>query len=164
MPSESSQKYRSGIIQAVQTPLGFFALCILSIEAVLLWLSARASGHDFTLLVAGTLLGLLVLLFLFYRAVSEGTLTQASQHSVPFPDLSENDRRFLKALVQRPGMSAEYYQDYLQKPEQSLEERIKRFEGKHFLTTKKRSQQLFLEPTPPLREAFRLAESFQPLR
>jgi hypothetical protein len=43
----------AGIIEAVKTPLGLFALVVLVIEAVLAALAVKAEGRDFTILVVG---------------------------------------------------------------------------------------------------------------
>ena len=50
---------KAPIIQAVQTPLAFFALAVLIIEVVLGILAARASGWDYSVLLCS----MVILLF-----------------------------------------------------------------------------------------------------
>jgi hypothetical protein len=54
-------KSRADIIQTVQTPLGFFTLVALIVEGILSLLATRASGFDFTLLLAGMIVIFLAL-------------------------------------------------------------------------------------------------------
>ena len=61
---------RDNIIKSVKTPLAFFALALLVTEGLLIALVGKANGLDFTLLVVGMLLVLLVLItivFLLFR-------------------------------------------------------------------------------------------------
>jgi hypothetical protein len=46
---------RASIIRSVQTPLGFLSLLVLVVEVILGGLAIRATGTDFTILVAGML-------------------------------------------------------------------------------------------------------------
>ena len=52
---------RVAIINAVRTPLGYFTLVVLISEGILGGLAIRATGSDFTLLVGGMLLVLIML-------------------------------------------------------------------------------------------------------
>jgi hypothetical protein len=52
---------RKGIISSVQTPLGFFTLVVLVSEGILGGLALRATGNDFTILICGMLLVLVLL-------------------------------------------------------------------------------------------------------
>lgn len=61
-PDKQAQLHAHSIIGAVQTPLGFFTLIALIIEAVLGAFAARASGLDFTILVCGILITFILLI------------------------------------------------------------------------------------------------------
>jgi len=65
-PSTNDPKGLIGTINAVRTPLGFFALVVLVTEGILGGLAFRATGNDFTLLV----IGMLVILILLIVAVT----------------------------------------------------------------------------------------------
>jgi len=60
---------RADIIKSVTTPLGFFALAMLILEAILFLLASRAAKEDFTFLLWGTI-GLTVLLVLIVAYIS----------------------------------------------------------------------------------------------
>jgi len=57
---------RAGLIQAVKTPLGFFVLTVLVVEAVMGGLAFFASPADRTLLIWGTLILLLITIALVF--------------------------------------------------------------------------------------------------
>lgn len=75
---------RATIIDSVRTPLGFFALVVLAVEAVLAGLAVRAEGTDFTILIVG-LVGTLILV------VSALLLAVRKDPSLLKPSVSRQD-------------------------------------------------------------------------
>lgn len=76
MPAQTTPS-RLSIIEAVQTPLGFFTLGILITEGVILALSPQARGMDFTLLVLGALAGFLVMIAMVFVLTLKADLRHA---------------------------------------------------------------------------------------
>jgi hypothetical protein len=91
--SSSGDSGWASIIRSVQTPLGFFALVVLVGEAILGALAVRATGRDFTLLVAGMLVILvLLILSVFLTARNDSAVTHAvASHSPRRPTTRKYD-------------------------------------------------------------------------
>jgi hypothetical protein len=100
------QESRSSIIDAVKTPLGFFALAILITEAVLLALSPQARGFDFTLLVMGAVAGFALILIMVFvlilmpkaREILVGQTPASIARQLQELQLSSNDIVFMMSI------------------------------------------------------------------
>jgi hypothetical protein len=128
---------RATVIERVTTPLGFFTLGILVIEAILATLSLRASGYDLTILILGMLLGFLVLCAMVFVLTIHPTFRHAllgNADDLSFSDiqamsLSFNDVRVLFAAGNPSGLTfIEIEPDLVTvQPGISMDQRIERF-------------------------------------
>jgi hypothetical protein len=125
---------RASIVDAVKTPLGFFALAILITEAVLLALSPQARGFDFTLLVIGALSGfglILVMVFLLIlmpraRDILLGVVPLNLTDQLSDLNLTDNDIRVL-LTAHGHGPVGEIHLGVSHPLKSSPQERAKRF-------------------------------------
>jgi hypothetical protein len=67
--NRAANQNRAVLIGAVRSPLNFFTLGVLVMEGILVALAYKAVGLDFTLLVVGALVGLLLLIFMVFVLV-----------------------------------------------------------------------------------------------
>lgn len=94
---------RSGIIERVTTPLGFFTLGILAIEGILASLSLRATGTDLTILIVGMLIGFALLCAMVFvlatsrqsRSALLGVTDYSPSNAIASMNLTENDIRVI---------------------------------------------------------------------
>jgi hypothetical protein len=102
-PTRASSRNRAALIAAVRSPLNFFTLGILVTEGIILALAYKATGLDFTLLVIGALVGLLLLIVVVFVLVLNpnkqnallGIADEGITGRVRALELSDNDIRFL---------------------------------------------------------------------
>lgn len=81
----STQGTWAGIIDAVKTPIGLFALVVLVIEAVLAALAVKAEGWDFTILVVGLIATLAAVVVIVGLALRRDPGLGASREPSPPP-------------------------------------------------------------------------------
>ncbi len=67
----NSAEKKADLISAVKSPVGLMALVVLVAELILGLLATKAKGIDFTILIIGMLLVLLVVLFIVYKKTQE---------------------------------------------------------------------------------------------
>lgn len=107
----NGEENRVGTIAAVKTPLGLLVLIALVVEGSLLGLALRAKGADFTLLVVGMLLAL-VLLIVFGYLLIKNTTTQPKREegSDGIHDVHSNFKYnvFVSSLMAAHGNDEEY--------------------------------------------------------
>lgn len=118
---------RVSIIEAVKSPLGFFTLCILGVEAILVTLSARATGLDFTILLVGLLLGFVVLLAMVYLLATRRALGGTEQPLPNYSDfmsLTDNDVRVLKAISEHDIFHPGELENYVERSTTPLDRRL----------------------------------------
>src|SRR5262249_4382605 len=77
MAKRHKETNRATILDRVTTPLAFFTLGILVIEAILASLSLRASGANLTILILGMLTGFLLLCVMVFVLTVHPRLRQA---------------------------------------------------------------------------------------
>ena len=84
IPAVSDGTLRAGIIEAVRTPLGFFALSVLVFEAVFGAIALRSDGGDRTFAMTCMLGGMLLLIILVaYFAHSRPEALRGSRYHPP---------------------------------------------------------------------------------
>jgi hypothetical protein len=115
MPRKPASGTHRSVLERVTTPLGFFTLGILIIEAILGSLSFRAAGNDLTLLICGMLTGfglLICMVFVLtlhprYRTALLGTPEPSMLDSIRELGLTDNDIRVVYLLSKSPRSSIE---------------------------------------------------------
>lgn len=103
---ESKKEGMKGIIQAVKTPLGFFVLVVLIVEAILGGSAIFSSGPDRTYLVIGMisllfLLVIIVAVMAYFRPSSlygKGTTISQREQLKPSEELSSQEKHYLNIL------------------------------------------------------------------
>jgi hypothetical protein len=106
MADKRKMPSRASVLDRVTTPLGFFTLGILVIEAILAALSVRASDVNLTILIVGMLVGFLCLCVMVFVLTVHPRLqhallgaTEASPAKViQGYGLTPNDIRFIVAF------------------------------------------------------------------
>jgi hypothetical protein len=111
MSRNKPESGRVSIIQAVQTPLGFFTLTVLVVEVILGLLANRASGFDFTVLVISMIALLFVLVTIVAQAVQRnpdvllGKATAEPTQPIPKPN-PQQEYSLLHGLLARDDLRA----------------------------------------------------------
>jgi hypothetical protein len=101
----------ANIIRTVQTPLGFLTLCVLVCEGILAGLALRASGTDFTVLIWGFLLVLVIMVVLVSLAyLRERKRPEAGE---PVGAIRSDRLNILHPAAELPGRPASRYDVFL---------------------------------------------------
>jgi len=108
--NEPARQDRIHILQAVKTPLGFFTLALLVAEVILGILASRATGRDFTILVAATVaLPLLLVLVVAFQVKSQHEVVGAEVAkfrydafvSVPMAAVNDAEYEAIRVLAKK---------------------------------------------------------------
>jgi len=124
MATSKSRKGRaswSEIIRTVQTPLGFFALVVLVVEAIVGGIAALSSGTDRTYLLLGMLVVMITLIFIvailaFIRP--ESLHGQRPANVALIQTQAQRTVAAVSSAATNPATSSEWYSEWrLGKPE-----------------------------------------------
>lgn len=101
---------RIDVLREIKTPLGYFALAILVVEAILAALAIKATGFDLTVLVCGMVFSLVLLIaFVGYLSIKKPeTLVGVSKQ---IPKVSLKHDVFLSSPMAAYDNDAEYKRD-----------------------------------------------------
>ena len=158
------------IIHAVNTPLGFFTLGILAIEAILGSLTIKAQGIQLTLLICGMLVsfgGLVGIVFMLSLDPKRLNLLLGKSEAPRFGgdlldlDLSSNDIRLLYRVVHSHTIQdLTELETVLQNPKSPLPERLLKLEKLSLIKRAGYETRYVLQPTDQARQLVAIIDKF----